>query len=263
LAQPVAYTNLYGPQASTRFAQYLYQTGNYGQAALEYERLMLVTSARNQPLMAKMALRSHRKDGNLAAGEKVALYWMNLATGPQASFTIEYALLLTALGRYDESNHLLHDLGIPETDSMGFIKALNLTYLGDFLPAKDLLKQSSLTGDCHVALQSAIAQGLALKEKKPGLAVGLGVVPGLGKIYTGHYVDAGASILFTGIMAWQAYVGFNHRGTRSVYGWITGSLATGFYLGSLYGSHHAALAHNRKHMESIRNETDRAYHLFI
>lgn len=255
--------NLYGPQASLRFARYLYQSGNYEQAALEYERLMFVDTTGNQPLMALMTLRSYRKEGLLPAGEKVAIYWMNHGGKLLPSFIIEYALLLTAQGRYSESMATLTDLSSQETDSLRFIKALNMTYLGNYILARDLLTQSPIPGDCVTALQSAISKGLAMKEKKPGLAAALGLVPGLGKVYTGNYVDAGASLLFTGIMTWQAYVGFSHRGTRSVYGWITGSLAAGFYLGSVYGSHHAALAHNRKQLESIRYETDRAYRLFI
>ena len=62
------------------------------------------------------------------------------------------------------------------------------------------------------------------------------LIPGTGKMYAGYWKDGLVSLLMTSMMAWQAYRGFDQRGIKSGYGWVYTGLATGFYIGNLYGT---------------------------
>jgi hypothetical protein len=59
---------------------------------------------------------------------------------------------------------------------------------------------------------------------------------------------------------WQAYRGFSKSGKNSVYGWVFASLATGFYIGNIFGSHKSAKKYNKKIDDNLYNE---AWHLVV
>ena len=95
------------------------------------------------------------------------------------------------------------------------------------------------------------------KYKSPGLSMVLSsIIPGAGKIYTGYWKDGLVSFIFIGTSAYQAFRGFDKKGTDSFYGWFFGSISISLYLGNIYGS--GKSAHKRNHITEKRfyNQAD-------
>ena len=63
-------------------------------------------------------------------------------------------------------------------------------------------------------------------------------------------------------MTWQSYAGFNKNGIESGYGWVFGTLATGFFIGNIYGSAKAANTRNMKNQAILIGKIDEAYSAF-
>ena len=99
-------------------------------------------------------------------------------------------------------------------------------------------------------------QGLEFKKKRAGIALGLSLVPGLGRVYTKNAKDGLVSLFVVGITSFLSYRGFSQKGIESGPGWVYGSLCLGFYVGNLYGSYRSAKIYNTKFHESINNELE-------
>ncbi|MFY0674211.1 MAG: hypothetical protein JXQ87_12460 [Bacteroidia bacterium] len=256
-------TDLYSIKSSSKFANYLFGSGNFEQAAVEYERLILLDSASSDSFK-HLALVSYRKAELLETALNRIDSWHPKAASEsefRAPFASEYALCLTGLGYYNDAIDFLNKNSNIDSDHKFLLESINYSYLGEWTKAKEKLefiKQESITKD---VLSKGIDKGLGLKLKKPGLAATLSIVPGLGRVYTGNYIDAGLSVLVIGTFTWQAYTGFDQNGITSVYGWLTGGIATGFYFGNIYGSYRAAQLINKQKIEAILFEVDRAYSL--
>jgi hypothetical protein len=72
------------------------------------------------------------------------------------------------------------------------------------------------------------------------------LIPGTGKIYTGRTADGVYSLVIIGLLAWQAYDGFEEDGVESVSGWVFGVPGALLYLANIYGSVKAVEVHNRR-----------------
>lgn len=79
------------------------------------------------------------------------------------------------------------------------------------------------------------------------------IVPGLGRVYTGNYGDAAASLFITGIFAYLAYSNFLDRHYQRA--WIFTGIAAFFQGGNIYGSVAAAKIYN----ESQRELTEKKF----
>ena len=87
------------------------------------------------------------------------------------------------------------------------------------------------------ALRTILDASANLPQKSPLLAGILStIVPGLGKVYTGHTVDGVLSFVSIATLTYAAVDGFISEGSGSVRGYIYGCLAGGLYLGNIYGS---------------------------
>jgi len=93
-------------------------------------------------------------------------------------------------------------------------------------------------------LKRALDEVPKMKQKSPGLAGTLAVIPGAGYLYCGRYQDALIALLVNGGLIWAAYESFD----KELY--ALGSMITfveiGFYAGSIYGSVASAHKYNRK-----------------
>lgn len=125
---------------------------------------------------------------------------------------------------------------------------------------KNNFKDSSNTQMLYDILNSQATE----KYRKPGVAMALStVVPGLGKVYAGRWKDGIMSFVFVGVSAFQAYRAFNQVGIKTTRGWIFATLGTGFYVGNIYGSFHAARLRNKrineKYLLRINSTIDSIY----
>lgn len=133
-----------------------------------------------------------------------------------------------------------------------------------FLPVNSLilLQQSNCmlgfgkTSFCSVQLQQEWVESKKnIHFKSPAKAAMLSVLlPGAGKAYCGLKQDAFYSFISVALSSFQAYRGFNERGTKSIYGWFSAAFAFSFYSGSIYGSAKSAKKYNQKKIDAFRQE---------
>lgn len=255
-----AQTNLYGIEASKQYAEHLYNSAEFANAAIEYERLILLDS-NNIKTHAFKALVCYRRAEQIAIGTKRFNALFPDKENLNYPLNKEFSLYLTGQGFYKDAIDYLGKLSdIPKSEIV-LLQAINHSYLSNWEEAQQLVDQLNVNSLTKEVLEVALTKATALKLKKPGLAATLSIVPGLGRVYTGNYIDAGLSVLTIGTFAWQAYTGFDKNGINSAYGWITGGVTAGFYLGNIYGSYRAAQLYNKQKLEEILYEVNRAYSL--
>ena len=96
-----------------------------------------------------------------------------------------------------------------------------------------------------------------MPHKSPLLAASLSaVIPGAGKAYTKDWADGVVSLVFVGLNTWQAWRRFDREGANTVWGYVHGGFALGFYVGNIYGSHKAARMFNNRQKLRLRHETE-------
>jgi hypothetical protein len=91
-----------------------------------------------------------------------------------------------------------------------------------------------------------------VEPRNPTLAAFLGVVPGLGYAYSGHYGTAIASLLVNGALAWGTISAFRNDNDEA--GWALCVLGAGFYMGNITGSAQSARRYNDYINERYRDQ---------
>ena len=113
-----------------------------------------------------------------------------------------------------------------------------------------------------ITLKAFAETGNALPHKSPFLAGAFStIIPGSGKFYTGDWKDGIISLVMVSAIAYQAYRGFDRAGVSSVYGWIYGTIAAGFYLGNIYGSVKSAQRYNKRKAENLGKRIEESFYL--
>ncbi len=82
-----------------------------------------------------------------------------------------------------------------------------------------------------------------LKYKKPGLAVGLSMIPGLGYIYSKHAGSGFISLIVNGLLGYAVYTSIKAKnyGVASLVGFV----GLGFYTGNIQGAAASARRYNK------------------
>ena len=93
-------------------------------------------------------------------------------------------------------------------------------------------------------LSGALVQEPKMKQKSPGLAGTLAILPGAGYLYCGRYQDALIALLVNGGLIWAAYEAFSND--LFALGSVITFVEIGFYAGNIYGSVASAHKYNRK-----------------
>ena len=93
-------------------------------------------------------------------------------------------------------------------------------------------------------LSRALAQEPKMKQKSPGLAGTLAILPGAGYLYCGRYQDALIALLVNGGLIWAAYEAFSND--LYALGGVIIFVEIGFYAANIYGSVASAHKYNRK-----------------
>ena len=91
-------------------------------------------------------------------------------------------------------------------------------------------------------------------RKKPILAGFLSLIPGMGQFYSLQKTDgftAASAIVLNGAVAW---VTFNQNGLHSILGWVSGTMAVGFYFGNIVGAYKSAVRLNQLKTEMTNYE---------
>ncbi len=247
--------NIYTLDKSKEFASYLFKSGQYELAAVEYERLHFME--RNNDSLKIALVASYFQNGELdkAVNRTESLYpSFSDFTNPMAELYLQMLVLGKKYDRFDRNSEKL-----PIAPKKRNIYDLHREVMaGNWNEVKTKIPQLSTTDHPSISGLIRIAEKTdSFKPKKPWVAVLMSaLIPGSGKIYTGDIKDGIFSFLVVGGTAFQAYRGFNKDGISSTSGWIFAGLSSGFYAGNLYGSGKAAQVYNQNYWIEIEKDAE-------
>ena len=256
--KPIEY---YAPENVRKFADFLYEQGDYLRAAGEYQRYLfyiLNDAEETDQIRYKIAL-CYRFAGD--SDQAIQNFETLLGSHPQSRFASRAYYQIGAtyflMDQFDQSTRFLREALPHITDTQQHAEAeqlIGLSYLMQkrWSEAGEVFK--ILQGSTVIAVrdkasvyQNYAEGGTLLPIRSPILAGVLStIVPGAGRLYTGFHIgDALTSLLTVGLTGWQAYDGFRRDGLPSVKGWTLGALSGIFYVGNIYGSVISARVYNR------------------
>ena len=246
----------YAPENIRKFADFLYEQGDYLRAAGEYQRYLFYQPQESDQIRYKIAV-CYRFGGKTE--QAIQGFEALLQTDPESQFASRAYYQIGAtyflMDRFDQSALFLHEALPHIVDTRQHVEAkqlIGLSYL--------MQKRWSEAGEIFKTLQSAnivsvrekaavyydyAESGENLSTRSPFFAGALSaIVPGAGRLYTGRLGDALTSLITVGITGWQAYDGFRRDGLSSAKGWTFGTLCGIFYVGNIYGSVISARVYN-------------------
>ena len=247
----------YSPENVRKFADFLYEQGDYLRAAGEYQRYLFYQPQESEQIHYRIAV-CYRFGGK--TDQAIQSFETLLRTYPEGQYTsrVYYQIGATyfLMDRFDQSARFLSDALPRITETQQHTEAeqlIGLSYL--------MQKQWSEAGEIFKGLQGSdiirirekaavyndyAEKGENLPTRSPFLAGTLStIVPGAGRLYTGRLGDALTSLFMVGLTGWQAYDGFHRDGLSSAKGWTLGTLCGIFYVGNIYGSVISARVYNR------------------
>jgi tetratricopeptide (TPR) repeat protein len=241
--------DIYDFKHSLRYADYLFDSGDYELATKEYERALF----QQDTLWVRQRLTvAYRRAGQYTKGlQKIEKMY---AARPLSVFFIEEKIKLLLLSRQFTTVDSL----IQNSDSLNLHQQANWRLKSqllakNFTAAQQTLTQSDSTQlPQYRSLRSLLEQQQVRPQKSPLLAATMSaIIPGAGKFYTRDWKDGLIGFVFIGSMMFQSYRGFAKKGVESVPGWLYGTVGLGFHLGNIYGSVKSAKQFNNKANEKI------------
>jgi tetratricopeptide (TPR) repeat protein len=254
-----------------KFAEHLYEEGDYLRAAGEYRRCLAVSdSLLQRSVLGLRIAAAYRLGGH---PDRAIPFLLQVRTeNPDHALEdrAEYEIgrCLFEQGKYLETTRFVEAglAGRPSADqrvALTEVGVLADLFRRDWRRARhgvDSIRPPLNDAGEALAwseLERHVRSAEDLDYKKPWLAATLSsLVPGAGKVYAGRSGDGIYSFLLVGICAWQAAAGFEEDGNDSVKGWIYGGLGSFFYLGNVYGSAVAVRMYNRRTEDRVLQSVD-------
>ena len=233
------------PGPSLSFADFLYSSGEYSQAAAEYLRVRFTVGS---PMLSGyaglMAGESYLRAEDFSGARRA---FMDLRTTPVLEFS-----------RYGVGRTLFAEAEYPEARAaLDSVVSAPLAQQARALAGWTLFKQHRFAEGASAlsTLQSALpAQHLATMDgrdirRRSRLASSLlsAIVPGAGQLYSGRAGDGAYSFLTvvgTGLVTWWYAADLPHRDRTGVKVSIFGVITALFYAGNVYGANVAARDYN-------------------
>lgn len=257
---PVSGQDLFDSLNTARYADFLFNSGNYREAVEEYERLLFLSN----PAEGKKIrlVQSYRLSGRPAlARQRMQSIWDQpaLVSAPVAK---EFFFLSVLDRDFQGLETSLQENPVLTADEKVFYLASALLFQEDFRRANTLLQDhEGLTFPGLQNLQAISGDAVSLPLRSPLMGgVFSALLPGSGKFYAGNWEDGIISMVMVGMSAWQAYRGFDRRGTGSVYAWSYAVIGTAFYLGNIYGSVKEVNKYNQLQKNGIRQRVEAVFH---
>lgn len=242
--------NLYDRTHTLRYGAHLLHAGEYDLAIQEYERLVFMDSTDEVSRLS--LLRAYRLSGKYQQAETRFRSLYSTTDALTAAAAGEYAKVLLQSNSILRAKQFLTSAPVP--DSLRPILQTSLALLSaDWQTAqRELAAVPDTALAWHRSFRALATDGTGLRYKSPALAATFSaLVPGSGKAYVGVWKDGIFSLVMIGLTSWQSYRAFHKNGNRSIYGWSYAGLATGLYLGNIWGSAKAARVHNHRLKETI------------
>jgi hypothetical protein len=232
-----------------KFADYLYNSGQYQFAAEEYERAYFINPSYDS--LETKILKSYRFTENYQAG----IHFYETAHSDSLYYSseinsIEYFKLLILQSSINKADTLLIN-----SKNLSPVTKINLELCLQILENKNitLLKSNYSAQYINPKLWELLNE--KYMHKSPLLAISMSaLIPGSGKIYTGNWKDGMATFFIIGLSAFNSYRGFSQKGIKSIYGWTFATISFGFYCGNLYGSFKSAKKYNDIYKKNICNK---------
>ncbi len=247
--------DLFSLSNAKKYANYLYQSGDYQLAVQEYERITFLDSsdveAKQRLLVGYRALEKY----DLAINKII-----DWELTKDSLFTEEYVELLILNNYLERSeSYLSENSQFFPRENYVFYQVATSFLAYDIQRADSLLSQDTTLNTVVLNDFRALAiDAKGFRKKYMGLAVPMSIIiPGTGKIYAGQWKDGLFSLFLTGVSAWQAHRAFQQRGIGSTYGWIYSALTTGFYVGNIYGTVKSVRKYNNKFKHNIIHRAER------
>ena len=252
--EPIEY---YTPENIRKFADFLYEQGDYLRAVGEYQRYLFYEPQEREEINYRIAV-CYRFGGKSA--QAIQNFETLLRTYPEGQYTSQIYYQIGAthflMDRYDQSVRFLSDALPRITDRQQHAEAsqlIGLSYLMQkrWSEAGEVFREVQGSEIMRIREKAAVyniyaENGEQLPRRSPLLAGMLStIVPGAGRLYTGRLADALNTLFTVGLTGWQAYEGFRRDGLSSVKGWSLGTLCGVFYVGNIYGSVISARVYNR------------------
>ena len=250
----------YAPENVRKFADFLYEQGDYLRAASEYQRYLFHGSRarlESEQIRYRIAL-CYRFAGN--GDQAIQHFETILKLQPQSKLAnrVYYQIGTTyfLMDQFEQSIQFLSETLPHITDTRQHAEVeqlIGLSYLmqKQWTEADEIFKTLQESDVVSVREKAKVyhtyaVSGTQLPTRSPFFAGVLStIVPGAGRLYTGKIGDALTSLLTVGLTGWQAYEGFRRDGRSSVKGWTLGTLSGIFYAGNIYGSVISATVYNR------------------
>lgn len=233
---------------SLRFAKYLYASEEYSEAIPELNRCIFLAPEKAKNEVLGLLLISYRKTGQYESMISASRSLYPRLNFPDPVLTeMHYSFILSR--NYSAGHHFLHER--PFGEALGQIK-FDIAYdvfgnrYSEGLSKINLFTPVTPEGEKFSNQATVLLQNASQLRYKSPLKAGLlsVVVPGAGKFYANRKKDAIFSFILTVVAGYQSYRAFNKNGIDSVFGWVYGGLAAGFYVGNVYGSVQAAKKSN-------------------
>lgn len=236
-----------------KFADHLFEQGDYFRASGEYQRLYFSDSARyGEYASFRQALCAWR----LQRPQEVV--W-RLNRRYSSEGLTDSALILSQVSRFatQPESELLPLV----TDSEWLKREFRILYLihaitNDSLEvAERELKDTTTMLDPRGGLIADFVRAHAHSASKSVAVAGVlsAAVPGSGKMYAGRVADGLYSLVLVAGCTWLAYDGFSRGGRTSAKGIAFGSLGSFFYVGNVYGSIVAVKADRRFFRQKVHD----------
>ena len=235
--------NLFDTENTQKFAQNLFNSGEYSSAAYELERAIFMTP--NNDSLKTMLLRSYRLAQNLPMGIARANQ-LFLPQNMPNQIAFEYGKLLLQNKKFETANQLFTQNTNLNTNQKNYLNGVTFALNNQWTAAqKSFLLLPASDYPQTTALLGVAQKGIGFKPKKTLTACLLStLVPGLGRVYAKDWKDGLISLVFIGTMGFQAYRGYAKSGFESPRFWIYSTLTTGFYVANIYGSYQSARQYN-------------------
>ena len=243
---------------SKKYANYLLQQKKYILAIEEWKTIVVrePSDSNNYQL-----LHTYRLGGFYQQGEAFAAKHFSDSIDIRSEFfTEEFIKTLLQNNSINKAQKFLASDSL-QIDTLKRKDYIFDSYLLDknWVEARKLYAENkNLSAHKDISYQKLLDRTENIRHKNPALATVLSVaIPGLGKVYTNDWKDGAIAFLLVSTSALQSYWGFKEKGTQSIYGWVFGGLALGYYSGNIYGAYRSANKYNQRQQEQILNDAKR------
>ena len=250
--------------SATLFINHLINEQEYSSALLEIERLHYTRKKLSQSLYLKK-LQCLRGMGQ----HEKALYEYDINTPTEIKeapeILTEVAITNYLVANYSATIEIVQK--IEKTGSLFLeartLHALSLAREGQLKDSKEEFCNLSINFPENTALKNSIQltdKLLNTKEKKPGVAKILSIIPGAGYLYAGHKGSAITSFFINSLLAYATYTSIKEEN----YGMagVMGFFSISFYIGNITGAGRCAKRYNEKTRNDIISAIERRNNIF-